>query len=110
MKSANENAGLRHPMKRLRRAGFPACIRSAHSLEAADKPLSVSEWWLTKSDGDENAGLRRDAMRSQVIDALEAQEIKETGGRGSYLRPLWVQAAQPILGPFGADSDLRRGA
>ena len=28
---------------------------------------------------DENAGLRRDAIRSQVIDALEAQEIKETG-------------------------------
>jgi hypothetical protein len=28
---------------------------------------------------DENAGLRRDATRSQVIDALEAQEIKETG-------------------------------
>jgi hypothetical protein len=43
MKSANENAGLRHPMKRLRRAGFPAGIRSAHSLEAADKPLSVGK-------------------------------------------------------------------
>jgi hypothetical protein len=28
---------------------------------------------------DEKAGLRRDAMRSQVIDALEAHEIKETG-------------------------------
>jgi hypothetical protein len=28
---------------------------------------------------DENAGLRRDAIRSQVIDGLEAQEIKETG-------------------------------
>jgi hypothetical protein len=28
---------------------------------------------------DENAGLRRDAVRSQVIDALEAQKIKETG-------------------------------
>jgi hypothetical protein len=27
----------------------------------------------------ENAGLRRDAIGSQVIDALEAQEIKETG-------------------------------
>jgi len=26
----------------------------------------------------EKAGLRRDAIRSQVIDALEAQEIKET--------------------------------
>ena len=28
---------------------------------------------------DENAGLRRDAIGSQVIDALEAQEIKEIG-------------------------------
>jgi hypothetical protein len=28
---------------------------------------------------DENAGLRGDAIGSQVIDALEAQEIKETG-------------------------------
>jgi hypothetical protein len=28
---------------------------------------------------DEKAGLRRDAVRSQVIDALEAQEIQETG-------------------------------
>jgi hypothetical protein len=28
---------------------------------------------------DEKAGLRRDAVRSQVIDVLEAQEIKETG-------------------------------
>jgi len=27
----------------------------------------------------ENAGLRRDAIGSQVIDALEAQEIKKTG-------------------------------
>jgi hypothetical protein len=28
---------------------------------------------------DEKASLRRDAIRSQVIDALETQEIKETG-------------------------------
>jgi hypothetical protein len=28
---------------------------------------------------DEKAGLRRDAISSQVIDALRAQEIKETG-------------------------------
>jgi hypothetical protein len=33
---------------------------------------SVDRW-------DEKAGLRRDAVRSQVIDVLEAQEIKETG-------------------------------
>jgi hypothetical protein len=35
--------------------------------------LAVDNRW------DEKAGLRRDAIRSQVIDALEAQEIKETG-------------------------------
>jgi hypothetical protein len=34
--------------------------------------VDVTRW-------DEKAGLRRDAIRSQVIDALEAQEIKETG-------------------------------
>jgi len=28
---------------------------------------------------DEKAGLRRDAVGSQIIDVLEAQEIKETG-------------------------------
>jgi hypothetical protein len=31
---------------------------------------------LSKTD-DEKAGLRRDAVRSQVIDALKAQKIKE---------------------------------
>jgi hypothetical protein len=35
--------------------------------------ISVVNRW------DEKAGLRRDAVRPQVIDALEAQEIKETG-------------------------------
>jgi len=30
---------------------------------------------------DEKAGLRQDAVRSQVIDALEAQEIKKTGNQ-----------------------------
>jgi hypothetical protein len=37
------------------------------------KKLSGGNRW------DEKAGPRRDAVRSQVIDALEAQEIKETG-------------------------------
>jgi hypothetical protein len=32
-----------------------------------------------ESRWDEKAGLRRDAVGSQVIDALEAQEKKETG-------------------------------
>jgi hypothetical protein len=35
--------------------------------------LTVETRW------DEKAGLRRDAVGSQVIDVLEAQEIKETG-------------------------------
>jgi hypothetical protein len=34
--------------------------------------IDVTRW-------DEKAGLRRDAVGSQVIDVLEAQEIKETG-------------------------------
>ena len=38
----------------------------------APRIIGVTRW-------DEKAGLRRDAIRSQVIDALEAQEIKETG-------------------------------
>jgi len=36
-------------------------------------------WVVDVNRWDEKAGLRRDAIRSQVIDALEAQEIKETG-------------------------------
>jgi hypothetical protein len=39
----------------------------------AARPIAVATRW------DEKAGLQRDAVRSQVIDALEAQEIKETG-------------------------------
>ena len=35
-------------------------------------PTIVIRW-------DEKAGLRRDAVGSQIIDVLEAQEIKETG-------------------------------
>ena len=30
---------------------------------------------------DEKAGLRRDAVGSQVVDALEAQQIKETDNK-----------------------------
>jgi hypothetical protein len=32
----------------------------------------------------EKAGLRRDAISSQVIEALRAQEIKETGSEEDY--------------------------
>jgi hypothetical protein len=35
---------------------------------------------------DEKAGLRRDAVRSQVIDVLSAQEIKETGNEEGWHR------------------------
>jgi len=37
------------------------------------RPIPVQTRW------DEKAGLRRDAVGSQVIDVLKAQEIKETG-------------------------------
>jgi len=42
------------------------------SARSAAELTVVTRW-------DEKAGLRRDAVRSQVIDVLEAQEIKETG-------------------------------
>ena len=49
-----------------------ACL--FHQTEAGSAVTSVIRW-------DEKAGFRRDAIRSQVIDALEAQEIKETGNK-----------------------------
>ena len=42
-------------------------------------PFPDRNWIAIVTRWDEKAGLRRDAVRSQVIDALEAQEIKETG-------------------------------
>jgi hypothetical protein len=51
----------------LRRSHSP--LLSYHS----NSEVTVENRW------DEKAGLRRDAVRSQVIDVLEAQEIKETG-------------------------------
>jgi hypothetical protein len=42
--------------------------------------ITVANRW------DEKAGLRRDAVCSQVIDVLEAQEIKETGNVNSHRR------------------------
>ena len=48
--------------------------RQGHLLKnpPIGESIYVSRW-------DQNAGLRRDAIGSQVIDTLEAQEIKETG-------------------------------
>jgi hypothetical protein len=45
--------------------------RTLSKLEAQILPVEI-RW-------DEKTGLRRDAVRSRVIDVLEAQEIKETG-------------------------------
>ncbi len=50
---------------------------SASSVNA--QPGGVLNSATVETRWDEKAGLRRDAVRSQVIDALEAQEIKETG-------------------------------
>jgi hypothetical protein len=47
---------------------------------------------------DEKAGFRRDGLRSQVIDALEAQEINETGNEENAL-----------LGPSHSRSGVRYG-
>jgi hypothetical protein len=45
-----------------------------HSVRAPQySEVTVANRW------DEKAGLRRDAVRSQVIDVLKAQEIKATG-------------------------------
>src|ERR1039458_1251861 len=46
---------------------------------AASCPLPRRSSLTVVNRWDEKAGLRRDAVGSQVIDALEAQEIKETG-------------------------------
>jgi hypothetical protein len=51
---------------------------------------------------DEKAGLRRDAVGSQVIDVLEAQEIKETGNEEDQHRG--SEAEQEY---FGAEADDR---
>jgi hypothetical protein len=44
-------------------------------------PQGQTHQWFSIGEirWDEKAGLRRDAVRSQVIDVLKAQEIKETG-------------------------------
>jgi hypothetical protein len=51
---------------------MPALYRRSRAEFQSQRIVDVNRW-------DEKAGLRRDAIRSQVIDALEAQEIKETG-------------------------------
>jgi len=43
------------------------------------RPSTSRKRSFAENRWDEEAGLRRDAVGSQVIDVLEAQEIKETG-------------------------------
>ena len=57
------------------RRHHPRCYQWLHGpdrLPRCNQMVDVNRW-------DEKAGLRRDAVRSQVIDVLEAQIIKETG-------------------------------
>jgi hypothetical protein len=74
------------------RSTAAACVQPACS-SCAGLPINQSSTFgrlffcITRKMGavtvasrwDEKAGLRRDAVGSQVIDVLEAQEIKETG-------------------------------
>jgi hypothetical protein len=64
----------------------PQSSRPASSIPRILNRKSIHKSALTSRSGlvaeirwDEKAGLQRDAVRSQVIDALEAQEVKETG-------------------------------
>ena len=50
-----------------------------HSKNWADHVSSMCAASLAITDGMRRPVSERDAVRSQVIDALEAQEIKETG-------------------------------
>jgi len=51
--------------------------------------------WDIRSD--EKSGLQRDALSSQVIDALEAQEIKEAG----------YEEAHPYVGGSDTQQEVR---
>jgi hypothetical protein len=69
-----------HPLRRSKAVpGEAAPTTGAQGNSRADGSCLTQyfpQWfWFSR----EKAGLRRDAVRSQVIDVLEAQEIKETG-------------------------------
>ena len=69
-----EAAGIGVPRVRI---CFPDCrLRNGFGLSRSGGAIVVNRW-------DEKAGLRRDAVPSQVIDVLEVQEIKETGNEES---------------------------
>jgi hypothetical protein len=52
-------------------------VEPGQSLVGLSQAVTVINRW------DEKVGLRRDAVDSQVIDVLEAQEIKEAGNEES---------------------------
>jgi ribosomal protein S24E len=54
-------------------ANFEGDSTADYSQVSGRQEVTVEIRW------DEKAGLRRDAVRSQVINVLEAQAIKETG-------------------------------
>ena len=55
-------------------------VNSANVLNGGEKRSNSSgASMIVVNRWDEKAGLRRDAIGSQVIDVLKAQEIKETG-------------------------------
>jgi hypothetical protein len=84
-RAAIKNQGTQHP--------FASCLTLCSNKSHPQKTIKTTARWKprptlplkffkAKKDRirwDEKAGLRRDAVGSQVIDALEAQEIKETG-------------------------------
>jgi len=55
------------------------CARFSSPQPSRIRPAFHRRCQLAEPEWGEKAGLRRDAIRSQVIDAFEAQEIKETG-------------------------------
>ncbi len=60
-------------------------LTSGNNDNYKGNPTDLAE--LTRSlhiRWDEKAGLQRDAISSQVIDALEAREIEETGDEEAY--------------------------
>jgi hypothetical protein len=69
--------------------GVGRCVTLANGQQHTAAPNVWAAFLLHHAEGgsvmtdetrwDENAGLRRDAISSQVIDALEAQGDKETG-------------------------------
>jgi hypothetical protein len=75
------------------RQGYTSVFLASSVRPLALKYRAKEEWRNQAVDlnrSDEKAGLGRDAIGSEVIDPLAAQEIKETGNeRRVALRRLW---------------------